>query len=117
MATRKQDKARLNAKGFCLRFVAKRGQLVEEGMAPPVSLDPRTYDLWLDPRVQDAKRLESLLVPFRGEGMEAYPVSTLVNNPKTDNPKCIEPVARSKRRPANPGLPPLHWARPARATR
>ena len=59
----------------------------------PVILDPEDFDLWLDPDVQDAKRLEPLLVPFAGEGMEAWPVSMLVNNPKADEPRCIEPAA------------------------
>jgi putative SOS response-associated peptidase YedK len=58
----------------------------------PVILSPADYDLWLDPGVQDAKRLETLLVPFAGGTMAAYPVSTLVNNPKADEPRCIEPA-------------------------
>jgi putative SOS response-associated peptidase YedK len=59
----------------------------------PVLLDPAGYDVWLDPDVQDAKRLETLLVPYTSEAMAAYRVSTLVNNPKADEPKCIEPTA------------------------
>jgi putative SOS response-associated peptidase YedK len=59
----------------------------------PVIVDPRDYDLWLDPDVQDTKRLEALLVPYTSEAMAAYPVSTLVNNPKADDPRSIEPVA------------------------
>jgi putative SOS response-associated peptidase YedK len=59
----------------------------------PVILNPGDYDLWLDPDVQDAKRLEPLLVPYTGESMAAWPVSTLVNNSKVDEPRCIEPVA------------------------
>jgi putative SOS response-associated peptidase YedK len=59
----------------------------------PVILNPADYDLWLDPGVQDAKRLEPLLGPYTGEAMMAWPVSTLVNNPKADEPRCIEPMA------------------------
>jgi putative SOS response-associated peptidase YedK len=59
----------------------------------PVILDPADYDLWLDPDVQDAKRLEPLLVPYTSEALAAWPVSTRVNNPKVDDPKCIEPMA------------------------
>jgi hypothetical protein len=57
-----------------------------------VIVNPRDYDLWLDPEVQDAKRLEPLLVPYTSDAMTAYPVSTLVNNPRADDPKCIEPT-------------------------
>jgi putative SOS response-associated peptidase YedK len=59
----------------------------------PVILDPGDYDLWLDPDMLDAKKLEPLPVPYTREAMAAYPVSTLVNNPKADEPRCIEPVA------------------------
>jgi putative SOS response-associated peptidase YedK len=59
----------------------------------PVIVNPGDYDLWLDPDVQDAKLLEPLLVLYTSEAMAAYPVSTLVNNPRVDEPKCIEPVA------------------------
>ena len=58
----------------------------------PVIVKPGDYDLWLDPGVQDAKRLQPLLVPYTSEAMAAYPVSTLVNNPRADDPKCIEPL-------------------------
>jgi hypothetical protein len=37
MATRKQDKARLRAKGLWMRFVALRGMLVHQGMTPPAA--------------------------------------------------------------------------------
>jgi putative SOS response-associated peptidase YedK len=56
----------------------------------PAIPDPGDYDLWLDPDMQDAKRLEPLLVPYTGEAMAAWPVSTMVNNPRADDPKCIE---------------------------
>jgi putative SOS response-associated peptidase YedK len=59
----------------------------------PVIVDPADYDLWLDPDVQDAKRLEPLLVPYTGKEMGADPVSTLVNNPMADDPKGVEPAA------------------------
>jgi len=58
----------------------------------PVILDPGDYDLWLDPSVQDAVRLQALLRPYPAEPMTAYPVSTRVNNPAHDSPDCIEPV-------------------------
>jgi putative SOS response-associated peptidase YedK len=33
-----------------------------------------------------------MLVPYPEKEMAAHPVSTLVNNPKLDDPRCIEPV-------------------------
>jgi putative SOS response-associated peptidase YedK len=57
-----------------------------------VILDPAAYDLWLDPAIQEADRLQPFLRPYSAEAMMAYPVSTRVNNPANDTPECIQPV-------------------------
>jgi hypothetical protein len=31
--------------------------------------------------------------PYPGERMEAFPIGLRVNNPKNDDPKCIEPLS------------------------
>jgi putative SOS response-associated peptidase YedK len=59
----------------------------------PVIMDPGHYDLWPNPDVQDPKKLGPLLAPYTSDAMAAYPASTLVNNPKADAPRCIEPTA------------------------
>jgi putative SOS response-associated peptidase YedK len=59
----------------------------------PVILNPAEFDLWLDPKVQDVKRLEPLLVPYTSEAMAAYPVSTHVNSAANDDAGCIESLA------------------------
>jgi putative SOS response-associated peptidase YedK len=56
----------------------------------PVIIPHEQYGLWLDPRCQDAEKLTTLLRPYPAEGMVAYPVSTMVNNPKNDVPQCVE---------------------------
>jgi putative SOS response-associated peptidase YedK len=58
----------------------------------PVILDKQDYDLWLDPAIQDPETLQPLLRPYPAEAMTAYPVSTLVNNPRNDIPECITPL-------------------------
>ena len=58
----------------------------------PVILDPQHYPLWLDSDEHDRAALLPLLQPFSEEDMEAYPVSTLVNNPRSNSPQCVEPV-------------------------
>ena len=50
------------------------------------------YDLWLDPAVQNADALQSLLQPYPSEELTAYPVSPRVNNPANDTPECIGPL-------------------------
>jgi len=58
----------------------------------PVILDPKDFDLWLDPSLQDREKLEPLLVPYH-EGLTAFPISTFVNSPRNQGPKCIERAA------------------------
>jgi putative SOS response-associated peptidase YedK len=55
----------------------------------PVILPANAYAQWVDPAAQSPNRLQSLLVPFPTEEMEAYPVSTLVNSPGNDTAECI----------------------------
>lgn len=57
----------------------------------PVILQPRDYDMWLDPSIQDPTLLFSILQPYPPEEMEAFPVSPMVNNPRNDRPECMVP--------------------------
>ncbi len=59
----------------------------------PVILAPTSYDQWLDPTFQKIETLNGLLRPYQSEELTAYPVSTLVNNPRHDTPQCLEPVS------------------------
>ncbi len=56
----------------------------------PVLIPPEQYGRWLDPRCEDTNRLGRLLRPFPSEGMLAYRVNALVNNPKNDTPLCVK---------------------------
>jgi putative SOS response-associated peptidase YedK len=58
----------------------------------PVILPPEAYPQWLDPAVRTRESLDPLLQPFPAEKMDAYPVSTLVNNPKNDLSECVIPA-------------------------
>ena len=55
----------------------------------PVIVDAENFDLWLDPKMEDAEKLQPLLVPHASEGFEAYPVSRNVNSPAHDAPDCV----------------------------
>ncbi len=52
-------------------------------------LNPKDYDLWLDPLVQQVEPLQQLLRPYPDVAMTSYPVSTLVNNPANNSLECI----------------------------
>ena len=58
----------------------------------PVILAPEDHDLWLDPTA-DVARLQPLMRPFPPDAMSAHAVSTHVNSPANEDPKCIEPAA------------------------
>lgn len=55
----------------------------------PVILPRDAYAHWLNPSPQSPLDLQSLLVPYPPDEMEAYPVSTLVNSPANDRPEIL----------------------------
>lgn len=59
----------------------------------PVIIDPKDFELWLDPKMENAATLQPLLIPHAVDGFEAFPVSRAVNSPAHDAPDCIEPLA------------------------
>jgi len=58
----------------------------------PAILHPRDYARWLDPSPQTPENLKPLVKPYPAEGMNAYPVSTMVNKPENDIPELVVPV-------------------------
>lgn len=60
----------------------------------PVILHPDDYEEWLDPTLQKADPLRHLLRPFPAEQMMAYPVDTVVNNPRNEDPACVVPLTQ-----------------------
>ena len=58
----------------------------------PAILDEPERDRWLDPGAETGELL-ALLRPFRA--LEARQVSTLVNDPDNDDPRCIRPDPRA----------------------
>ena len=58
----------------------------------PVILRPEDYGVWLDADVRRPELLMPLLRPYQREEMRACAVSTLVNSPSNDDPRCVEPL-------------------------
>jgi putative SOS response-associated peptidase YedK len=58
----------------------------------PVILDPDSYDLWLDPGMQNVTTISELLKPYEASPMRCYPVGGRVNNVKNDDEECSRPV-------------------------
>lgn len=57
----------------------------------PVILHPADYDRWLDPQATEPAAIESLLVPYPSEDMEAVTVSDWVNVASHEGPRCLAP--------------------------
>ncbi len=56
----------------------------------PAILPRQAYEPWLDPAEKRPGELQVWLKPYPASEMTAYPVSTLVNNPRNDTPACVE---------------------------
>jgi len=58
----------------------------------PVIIDPIYIDNWLDTSTLNTEHLTPLFKPYPPTHLTAYPVSTLVNSPKNDDPRCLDPL-------------------------
>ncbi len=56
----------------------------------PVILRHEDVDRWLDPALQKAGDVADLLAPFDANAMEAFEVSTYVNNARNEGERCVE---------------------------
>jgi putative SOS response-associated peptidase YedK len=57
-----------------------------------VILDYESYDLWLDPGMQNVAAISELLKPYEARLMRCYPVSSRVNHVGNDDEACSRPV-------------------------
>jgi putative SOS response-associated peptidase YedK len=55
----------------------------------PVILAPEDHTRWLGPAAGDPR---SLLEPCPAAWLESFPVNPRVNDPRHDDPECIQPV-------------------------
>ena len=69
-----------------------RVQVVVAPNRMPVILKAQDYAPWLNPKNAKVDELARLLVPYPADELKAHPVSTLVNNPRIDDPRCIKSV-------------------------
>lgn len=60
----------------------------------PVIIPPERFDEWIAPGALSAGGAEAMLLPHPAGGLEAVPVSTLVNKPGNDDPRCIERIGQ-----------------------
>jgi putative SOS response-associated peptidase YedK len=58
----------------------------------PLLVEQERYGAWLDPTVSTAEDLKKLLVPAAPGRLEAYPVSTEVNNVRNNGAQLLDPL-------------------------
>jgi putative SOS response-associated peptidase YedK len=58
----------------------------------PLLVDPDGWDAWLDPAPRPTDELMELLTPAAPGLLEAYPVSTAVNNVRNNGPELVAPL-------------------------
>ena len=101
---RRPDQKPFALAGVWERWVSRDGEVIEscavltQPARPPVEavhdrmplvLGPSNWDAWLDARVVDIEAIAPALVPQAPE-LVAYPVSSHVNDPRHDDPRCME---------------------------
>jgi len=59
----------------------------------PVIVQSTDYDRWLDPDFQNGEMLQQVLRRYPADAMQAFPVNTLVNNPRNERAECIDRLA------------------------
>lgn len=58
----------------------------------PAILEPRFYDIWLNPKMDYAKAALEIVKPFDEARMHFYPVSSRVSHAGNDDPECSAPI-------------------------
>lgn len=62
----------------------------------PVIVKPENYGIWLDPKFRDANVLMGLMLPYPDKDMEAWPVSTRINQPENDDVELLQKISCSE---------------------
>ncbi|MBA4372706.1 MAG: hypothetical protein C0402_07550 [Thermodesulfovibrio sp.] len=60
----------------------------------PVIIPKDQEDAWLNPGLNDEKRLLAMLRPYPSENMEFYEVSGRLNSPRYNSPDTVKPLER-----------------------
>lgn len=87
----KSDHGPLDSFSIVTTSASERLAAIHDRM--PVIIEEADRRAWLDSELEDTHRLLPLLEPDPGIELSLTPVSTYVNNPRHDDPRCIEPVA------------------------
>jgi putative SOS response-associated peptidase YedK len=109
---RRADRRPFALAGLWSRWVSADGEVTEscaivtQAARPPLDaihdrmplvLEHEAWAPWLDPELTEVAALAPLLVP-RSPALIAYPVSAYANDPRHDDPACLEPAEIAQQR-------------------
>lgn len=77
--------------GFCILTTQPNAVAAKVHDRMPVILDAPTVERWLAPGPLDPDTFAGLTAPYPADLMVAWPVTTLVNSPRNDQPECSAP--------------------------
>ncbi|QDU86668.1 Putative SOS response-associated peptidase YedK [Pirellulimonas nuda] len=86
----KEDPAAAPVESCTLVNTEAVGWMTEIHHRMPVILEPKDFDVWLDPELQEAGPLAPLFAPAEHNELVAQPVSTYVNKATNEGPRCVE---------------------------
>ena len=87
-----KDKNGTDQEGYVIITTTPNSLMEKIHNRMPVILKKSDEDDWLNPDITEYSQLEKMLNPYDATEMEAYPVSSLVNSPKNNNPVIIKPL-------------------------
>lgn len=84
-----QDKDSNRIESFTIITTEPSERLQKIHSRMPLIIDRSNYDDWLNGTTREAARL---IRPYTEQSLAIYPVSTFVNNPLNNEPKCLAPL-------------------------
>lgn len=79
---------------FAVLTLPSTGPFAEIHPRMPLVVPPERAAAWLSAETKDAERCRSALMKPLDPKLTSYAVSQLVNSPRHDEPRCLEPAAR-----------------------
>lgn len=77
---------------FTILTVPPNEMMLEIHNRMPAIVWPRDYAQWLNPSLTDVEKIHTMLVPYPSEQMEAWPISTRVNNVRNEGEELIKQI-------------------------
>lgn len=89
---KKREKDEPHRSSFAIITTDATGSVSKIHDRMPVILNRNAYESWLNPALNDPKKLKEIIKEGALRDISGYPVSRRVNSVSNNDPSCIEPV-------------------------